>query len=209
MNCKKSTVLILAGILVLAFLLPANIMKAALSSGTIVSAKNMQKSKDSKAKLAYAKKMKELSRTTEEYSNWEFALIDLNKDGIPEMAITHDEGYHLTIYSYVNGKVKDVGAGFSGEQKYYPNKKLYYSVTGHSGYVYMAYYRFNGRRMVKLAYIEGDIFIGEKSYTYYIGDKKVSKTKWEKYVRKLKKGAKEEKLKYHKNTSLNREKYLQ
>lgn len=162
---------------------------------------------DKEAKQAYAKELRNLPEDTEYNNKWEFALIDLNKDGVSEMVITHDEGYHLTIYAYVNGKAESVGSGFSGEQKYYPNKKLYYSTTFH-GSVYIEYYRFNGKKMVKLASIEGDIK-GEDTYTYYIGKKKVSKTKWKKYEKKLKKGAKAKKLIYHKNTSANRMKYLQ
>lgn len=162
--------------------------------------------KDKKAKKAYAKKLGNLHDDTEYGTEWEFALIDLNKDGVSEIVITHDEGYHLEIWAYVKGKVKSVGGGFSGDQKYYPNKKLYYSTTFHAS-VNIEYYRFNGKKMEELAHIEGNT-MGEDTYTYHIGKNKVSKRKWKKYEKKLKKGAKEEKLKFHKNTAANRKKYM-
>ena len=112
--------------------------------------------KNTKAKQAYVKKLKQLHDGEYGGGNyWEFALIDLNKDGVTEMVVTPDGQYHREIWGYVNGKVETVGWGFAGDGEYYPNKKLYYCESWH-GSVYMTYYRFNGKKMVKLAYIEGD-----------------------------------------------------
>lgn len=157
--------------------------------------------KNVKAKQAYVKELRKLHDG--EYgdgSYWEFALIDLNKDGITEMVVTPDGQYHRQIWGYVNGKVETVGWGFAEDGKYYPNKKLYYCESWH-GSVYMTYYRFNGKKMVELAQIEGEDIV-EETFTYYIGKKKVSKNKWKKYEKQLKKGAKEEKVKYHRNIPL-------
>ncbi len=80
-----------------------------------------------------------------------FALIDINKDGISELIFTPDDGYHVDVVSYVDGKAKTVGWGFSGKQKYCPNKHIYFSRTTHTGTDVYTYYKFTGKKMKVIA----------------------------------------------------------
>lgn len=171
-------------------------------------------SKDAKAKKAYAEVLNDIKIAEGIISTgWglgtdtKFALVDINNDGINEMVFTPDDGYHIDIVAYVNGKVKNIGSGFSGTQLFYPNKKIYYSDTWHASRN-EGYYKFNGKKMISLASIYGAVMDDESSYVYHIGKKEVTKKSYQKYVKKLKKGAKEEKIKYFKNTSANRKKHL-
>jgi hypothetical protein len=168
--------------------------------------------KASKAKKAYVKPLTDTNgifyknHLYTSVSDCEFILLDINKDGIPELIFTQDSGYHVEIFAYVDGKVKSVGRGFAGTQEYYPNKKIYHSTTAHGNYN-EEYYKFNGKKMKELAHIEGTDIV-EETYVYYIGKKKVSKAKFESYVKTLLKGAKKKEPTWHKNTKKNRNKYL-
>ena len=153
-----------------------------------------------------------------------FALIDLNKDGVMELVYGDDsrDPYHSSLLAYVNGKVKAVGGGFSGDEKYYPNKHLYYTSTFHTGVEEHSYYKFTGKKLVKLAEKYGNESINAVTgkpktkkdkkkykslfapYKYTVRGKTVSKKKYESYVKNLKKGAKNKKLKFVKNNVGNR-----
>ena len=151
-----------------------------------------------------------------------FALIDINKDGISELIFTPDDGYHVDIVSYVNGKAKAVGSGFSGNQKYYPGKHIYFSHTTHTGTDVYTYYKFTGKKMKTIAekygddtynVVTGDLKTGDDfgdfaPYKYTVNGKTVSASKYKSYVNRVISGAKNVKLKWHKNTKANRLKYL-
>ena len=151
-----------------------------------------------------------------------FALLDINRDKVPELIFTPDDGYHVDIISYIKGKAKPVGGGFSGYQRYYPKKHIYFSNTTHTGDDVHTYYKFTGNKMKPLAEKYGNCGInavtGKKKknsnldgfapYRYTVRGKKVSKKKYQTYVKKLVSGAKNAKPKWHKNTVKNRKKYL-
>lgn len=151
-----------------------------------------------------------------------FALLDINQDKVPELIFTPDDGYHVDIVAYIKGKAKSVGSGFSGEQKYYPKKHIYFSHTTHTGADSYTYYKFTGNKMKAVAEKYGDCeynaVTGKKKkigsvitfapYLYKVRGKKVSKKKYQAYVKKLLSGAKDVKPKWHKNTAKNRKKYL-
>lgn len=152
---------------------------------------------------------------------FKFAVIDLNKDSIPELAVTADDTYHLLLFGFVNDKIKLVSEGFSGETRYYPNKSLFYSATCHSGGDVEGYYKFNGKTMKELAYKYGNdsvnVITGEKKqnqlgefapYLYKVKGKKVNQKKYKKKIKSILAGAKEQKLQWHKNSDRNRKKYL-
>ena len=121
-----------------------------------------------------------------------FALIDINKDGISELIFTPDDGYHVDIVSYVNGKAKAVGSGFSGNQKYYPGKHIYFSHTTHTGTDVYTYYKFTGKKMKTIAekygddtynVVTGDLKTGDDfgdfaPYKYTVNGKTVSAIKY-------------------------------
>lgn len=187
-------------------------------------------SKNAKAKKAYAKVLSSekaaegiIDTSWGLGKNTEFALLDINKDGVSELIFTPDGGYHVDIVSYIKGKVKNVGWGFSGSQKYYPNKHIYYSQTTHSGDDVYTYYKFTGKKMKVVAEKYGNdhinavtgkakpqnkIYASFAPYEYTVNGKRVSAKKYKAYVKKLLSGAKSKKLKWHKNTAKNRKKYL-
>lgn len=154
---------------------------------------------------------------------FKFAMIDLNKDSIPELVVTADDAYHLILFGCVNGKIKLLSHGFAGKTRYYPNKSLFYSSTCHSGNDDEWYYMFNGKKMKELAYKHGsdgvNALTGEKKteaerglgfapYLYKVKGTKVTQKKYKKKVKSILAGAKEQKLQWHKNSDRNRKKYL-
>ena len=186
-------------------------------------------SKGAKAKKAYTKILSDKKAADGIIStSWglgketKFALIDINKDGISELIFTPDDGYHVDIVSYVNGKAKAVGSGFSGNQKYYPGKHIYFSHTTHTGTDVYTYYKFTGKKMKTIAekygddtynVVTGDLKTGDDfgdfaPYKYTVNGKTVSASKYKSYVNRVISGAKNVKLKWHKNTKANRLKYL-
>lgn len=157
----------------------------------------------------------------------EFALVDLNKDGIKEMIVSADNAYHTALLTYVKGKVKCIGGSFSGGFTCYPNKRLYSTMTIHTGACITSYYKFNGKKLIKVAEKTGydyqNAVTGEPKnleetmskyndifapYKYTVKKKTVSSKKYKAYVKKLKKGAKKKNVKFVKNTFANRNKYL-
>lgn len=207
-------------------MVPHNTMTFKASAKT--TSKNKAAMKSYAALLASEKKAKKVLGnnlyTQVSSSSCKFALIDLNKDGIKEMVMTSDGGYHAEILAYVKGKVKIVGNSFAsaGTDKYYPNKKIYYTAILHMGDVIYTHYKFNGKTMKAVAEKHGSDYINLKTgkpkkssemstfapYKYTVNGKKVSKKKYQSYVKKLLKGAKSQKLKWHKNTKANRSRYL-
>lgn len=164
-------------------------------------------SKGEEAKKAYARILSDVKAADEIIStawglgeNTKFALIDLNQDGVFELIFTPDDGYHVNIVSYVSGKAKNVGYGFSGTQKYYPKKHLYFSRVNHMGNV-DTYYKFTGKKMKVIAEKYGNDM-------YKVNEKTVSKKQYNSYIKKLLSNTKNVKLKWYKNTEKNRKLYL-
>lgn len=206
---------------VISFLLVLSLVVASYSGSV------QAKSKGAKARKAYAKILAD-KKAAEGIISWdsgketEFALIDINKDGISELIFTTDDGYHIEIVSYVNGKVKVVGGGFSGEQSYYPDKHIYFSSTTHTGDDIYTYYKFTGKKMKVVAEKYGNATVNAVTgkaktgddlgkftpYKYTVKGKTVSAKKYKSYVKKLISGAKSVKPKWHRNTKSNRSRYL-
>lgn len=169
-------------------------------SGTEVEAA----SKKQKALKAYAAYLEN------QYAD-EFAVADINGDGVKELFTSTD------MYIYKSGKVVHCLYRVDFRYSFYPSKNyIYYNQQylwdGASGY-----YRLTKKgTIIQLAAhrrigdddLAADGLCEKESHTYFIKEKKVSKKKYDAYVKKLKKGAKELNLKYHKNTAKNRKKYL-
>jgi hypothetical protein len=150
---------------------------------------------------------------TNSLSDLQFAVFDINNDGIEELYVTGDEGYHANIYAYVNNKVKLIDSAFSGDYFYYKNANLVLNSTFHSGVFTTDYKKFTGKKMTTLSEKNGiDFYDGEVhseiKYTYKIKGKTTTKAKYAAYVKKLKSNAKKAKLKLRDNTKNNRSKYL-
>ena len=182
--------------------------------------------KKEKALKSYVKVLKKTSKFASGMDSCTFALIDLNGDKIPEFLCSQDDGYHLAIYAYVNGKAKWVGEGFSGGRTYYPNLHIYYTWTYHDAAHDKDYYRFNGKKMVSVCSKHGsdefNVLTGKRKsteeiltakdvyapYLYKVNGKKTTKAKYEEMVRQIKKKGKKAKIIKHKATKKNIRKYL-
>lgn len=192
----------------------------AVSSFTLQSADTQSATSRSKSAIKAYKKIlsseKEAKKVATYFDRLKFDVIDINKDGIKEIVVTDDDGYHAEIYAYVNGKVKEVGSSFASGNgdKYYPDRHIYYTQLFHSGEYLHQYYKFDGKKMKLVAEQNGyDVYVEQidkiKTVTeYLIKGKPVSRRKYKAYVKKILNGAKGKKFKWHKNTKANRQKYL-
>lgn len=150
-----------------------------------------------------------------------FALLDINQDGVSELIFTPD-GSRFQIVTYINGKLKGFGPGFSDKRKFFPNKHIVYSQIMRMGDDVYTYYKFTGNKMKIVAEKYGCDYMnavtGKKKknptgysfapYAYKVNGKKVSKKKYQAYVKKLLFGTKKAKLKWHKNNATNRKRFL-
>lgn len=159
-------------------------------------------------------------------NSYQFATIDVDNDGVKELYVTRDQGYHAKVYAYWDGGLKEIQDCFSGEFKYYKKKKIMYATTFHSGEWITRYTKVNKKtktvKEVALAY--GVDHVTEKGvsvvYKYYVQGKKTTKKKYNAYVKKLVKGQKAiyvrqfsedkkaKKVALHDNTYAARTKYL-
>ena len=176
----------------------------------------------SKAKAAYSAYLKKTVpwsySSSMQPGDISFGLIDINNDRIPELYLRKDiwgKDYDYKLYGYIGGKVKCIYSFIRNSklQKVYPSKDVFLVYGGYShGIREYSYYQFNGKKVIpkvrkyKNMRVRGD--------SYYINDiagneRRISKTKYIKEVRKLTSGRAKNGPKLYKNTSSNRKKYLE
>jgi len=134
-----------------------------------------------------------------------FMILDVDGNGIPELIERRDEydsNGNLWTYDYSKKKMKFM-KGLECGVVFYPKKHAIYLMYD-VGYNY--WYKVTNGKMKAVAYCYTD-FVSEDDYEYEVNGKKTTKAKYNKYVKKLKKG-KAVKLKLVKNTQANRNKYL-
>lgn len=131
-------------------------------------------------------------------------FFDMNNDKIPELLWTEDGGFHVTIWAYVNGTVKKIDWIRGAFLKIYPTRKIYFHGGTSTGQYWRNYCKFDGEKSITLTEKYGndctnavtgkDKPLSQKGkmapYRYSIGNKVVSKKKYNKYIKKLLKGAK-------------------
>lgn len=158
--------------------------------------------KNKKAHTAYKEQLKKDRR---EFSNKKlpYAYRDIDNDKVDELIVYAGYGYCTEIiYDYVDDKIKQVCVIGQGEfTSYYKNKKVIYCAgSGHMGEYYTTYYKYKNGEYKAIAYVKTNtedyidgrtVFLDKPVNTYYINDKKVSKSKYKKYTKKLIKGDKE------------------
>lgn len=199
--------------------------------GNVALAKTKKTTQVQKAKKAYADRLAKAAKGYDIFdfvgtvNNLEFAIIDLNKDSIPELIISADEWYHSYVYTYVNGKLRRIVTGYAGCLEFYPSKGLIYSRTIHMGAFDSAYYKFDGKKVKVVATVEGhdtyNVITGKVKtgnalesyapYLYKVNNKRVSSKKYNSYVKQLKgkaKMVKQSNIKLVRNTASNRLKKL-
>ena len=169
-------------------------------------------SKRQKAMRAYYKLME---KGEDKYGYDGFAIFDFNKDGVPEL-IKYGGGQidYTTIYSYKKGKIHKVH--WCSGLYVYSNGIIRTTFSSGMGYWLDTYHRMTKKLKLKYVYRYAERLDEAYPGSYYQGkyaydksrSKKVSKKTVKKNIRKVLKGAKIKKLKYHDNTSYNRERYL-
>ena len=126
----------------------------------------------------------------------DYAYVDLDNDKVDELITYPNYGYCTQIiYKYKNGRaVKILETGQGTFTSYYKRKRVIFMKDyGHMGTLMDIYYKYKGGRYVNVASVQK--YYGSRSYdqapltrTYYIGQRKVSYSKYAAYVRKLIKG---------------------
>ena len=174
-------------------------------NGNVVLAKKVTQAQ--KAKKAYANFL-----TKNTGAKKKFAVVNLNKDSIPELVIYN--GTDRLVYAYINGKLKCIGKEISDriylETTFYPSKNLIYSEEMIKNFISISYEKFDGKKVKEVASKEGTY---DSSYKYKVEGKKVSAKKYNNYVKQLNlkgkvKKVKVSKIKLVKNTDSNRLKQL-
>lgn len=186
-----------------------------------------------KAKKAYSKflanykrnpEFREIAKNEFTKKDFSFALCDVSGDGIPELFLREIcvEPYEYWIYTYHNGKVKKLKRMdyFMNGVPYiiYPKTHIVCASEGDSYSADNIFYKISKGKIKVIARtktnyeeVPGEMPI-VRGKTYYIKGKKVSKSRYKKYVAKLKKGKKiseeNKKLKFRVNNAKNRKKFL-
>lgn len=159
-------------------------------------------------KLLSQKTLKWSDKVTVSTSKCKFAVIYVDNNSVPELfvdgssaSLNHATGFYK-LYTYYNGKVKDVCTirdGFS----YYKKKGVFVTAAVLHG-EYLSYYKLaSGKASLKL---RSDTYY---TTTYYDGaGKKISKTTFDNRLKSLKGSLKPTSMTCKKNTKANRTKYL-
>lgn len=176
------------------------------------------KSKKKAALDAYARYLSQAKVNWGEYhknvnpSEFSFKTLDMNNDRVPELILwwmNSDEASGPEhVYTYVDGKVKCITAFGHGEMTaVYNKKRIIRSFHMNRGIISDNYFRV-GKSEVKFIFGEEENDLGTYHY-YYIGNKKVSKKKYNAYKKK-KLGSCKNSLKgeAYENTYENRKKHL-
>lgn len=191
-------------------------------------------SKNQKACKAYKNFLK---KSKIKWSSWEnapkneimFVCKDINGDGVKELLLRWNQASHASgwdrIYIYSSGKVKSIGNFTS--ISYYTNKKYFVNEYSNQGSGYIQYYKVNKKgKKISLASYKYSLWVypddakgkvthkvnvdGDDIYYHSckVNSKSTTYSKCMKKIKSIKKNAKKSKYKYYKNTSYNRNKYI-
>ena len=145
------------------------------------------------ATKAYRNKLKSLCIKSN--GNIEFYYTDINKDRIRDLVVW--AGYQAAgsqVYTYKYGKLRKLVKVDHGYfRSYYSKKKVLTAKRGHKGIMSDIYYKWNNKKIKRVlarrVVDTNPLAYGEnKVVTYYVKGKKVSASKYKKYVRGLKAG---------------------
>ena len=101
-------------------------------------------SASSDAKAAYRKKLNHYDTT------YKYKIIDIDKNGIPELLVANYFDPAVFTYNKKTGKVKRLASGFSFDRIYYNTKKHMVVVVNHgSGWTWYKFYKVSGLKAKK------------------------------------------------------------
>ena len=149
-------------------------------------------STNSKADAAYKKEIKKFSKTVKR--TW-YKLVDITGDGVHEAIVSgkakEGSGYILKIYTYKNGKVKELfehrGYGVEKIVAYKKAKSFYYHKIGHGSEAYVWHQLKNGKYQEVCG--RGRAQMGDTSWKYSTPQKGITKSEYKKLVNSLAKGS--------------------
>lgn len=168
--------------------------------------------KKAKAMKAYKKELKRIE-AKESTSNREFAIYDVNHDGMPELVTNFCKDSVLgALYTFTGKKVTEVSIVHLGHGGFcfYRKGKVFQTSGenfGHYGELYHSILKGKSKELASFTDDSGSLSKNAVGPEYKIGSKKVSKKKYNAYVKKLTKNSKIVNLKYHKLTKANINKY--
>ena len=212
---KKFGCIILATVFLIQFIPDCYVSAATFAPVQAMAASKKEKNAEATAAYRYFLMSEQVCEDNicSDLEQLEFAMLDINHDGIKELYTTGDDSYHAKVYSYMDDEVKLIDESFAGSYIWYKNKNLVFSNSAHTGYYPESYAKFANGKMVVLANAEGQDYFDKDGnfsikYKYYVKGKKVTKKEYKAYVKSLTRNAKKGKITLHKNTESNRKKYV-
>lgn len=161
-------------------------------------------SKADNAKKQYKKILRSVN------GNADFWCYDINHDGVLELLLNEVSGSGISkLYYYHKNKLKksDVSSYFAC----YKKGGVFSYYTSHSGHDYEGYFVISNGKIKEIASTTDDSGAGYDSAEgpqYYIGKKKVSKSKFNSYIRGKTQNSKSMEPKWHAVTKTNIIKYV-
>ncbi len=122
-----------------------------------------------------------------------FSLVDLDKDGVPELFVNHTDslfGFSCVaiVYYVSHGKVYAI-KNWRNTFSQFKKSHILYTETFHMDVFSTSYYRLKNGKFTELAYSSYDEF--DPAYRYYrVKNVKVNKRAFNIYTKKIKKGDK-------------------
>ncbi len=122
-----------------------------------------------------------------DFSQERFSIKDLNHDGVPELIINTMRGsLNSVVLTYYNGKIKTVLGCYHAYPKCYKKGSVFAVDTLTNGVSILSMYKIKKGKAVKVAELTDDSArYDSKGKKYYINNKKVGKSKYNKYINKL------------------------
>ena len=206
MKFLQRTVLFLLLLTVTAAMTPANVQAASQKAEAVKAYKNML----SKQVMHWGNN-KNFDIPTK---NCVFTTAYIDNDSVPELIVHSSDIPHWSdcsvLYRYKDGKVQEVKS-FSSDDRfsYYKKKGVFVGSDLSSGIYRSVYYQLSkGKASAKLTMNKNVAGVGGKWTKYYSGKKQLTKSQFNKSLKKMAGARKKTKVKLHKNTAGNRGRYL-
>lgn len=120
-----------------------------------------------------------------------FSLVYIDNDDAPELVIRDDNGHSAAahVYTCINSKVVELAGDFSGTYgiiQYVEKGGLIYVDWGYQGHLSLTIYSVNADMCKKIISMYSDEAATPDTPTYKVNDKAVSKSKYERTLKKYK-----------------------